>query len=167
MEEYLIGELMPDIFGRFKLDPARMGIMGISMGGHGALTLAIKNPGLFKSLGSLSGVTDIASHGQGLSLDRFLRLEDVLGPYNRAGGLWQDNSAYHLTRRNPELLKGKNIYLSVGLSDKLVLAENRQYSRLLKDLGIVHEYREESGGHSWTLWSQELPKQLVFMKDTL
>jgi enterochelin esterase-like enzyme len=60
-----------------------------------------------------------------------------------------------------------SIYLSVGLTDRLVLPENRQYSRLLKDLGIAHEYHELSGGHSWALWEAEVPKALVFMADTL
>ncbi|MDR2406122.1 MAG: DUF459 domain-containing protein [Deltaproteobacteria bacterium] len=166
-EDYVINELIPDILVRFKADPQRLGIMGISMGGHGALTLALKHPGLFKSVGSLSGVTDIASHGQKTSLDKYLRLEELLGPYEASMGLWQGNSAYHLTRRNPDKLKATNLSLSVGLADKLVLAENRQYSRLLTDLGIAHDYQELSGGHSWDLWQKTLPKHLTDMANTL
>jgi S-formylglutathione hydrolase FrmB len=167
LDEYLTRELLPDLATRARLDPGRIGAVGISMGGHGALTLGLRHPGLFGALASLSGVTDIASHGLGTPMDRYLRLEEVLGPYNGDGGLWRDNSAYHLTRRNPEALQGVPVLLSVGLSDPLVLAENRQYGRLLKELGIPHEYREESGGHSWELWERELPRALSFMADTL
>jgi S-formylglutathione hydrolase FrmB len=166
-EEYIIKELIPDLNNRFLPDNARMGITGISMGGHGALTLSLKNKGLFKAVGSLSGVTDIASHGQKGKLNDWLKLRDILGPYDQETALWQSHSAYHLTRRNPEILKDSSLFLAVGLSDNLVLAENRQYARLLKDMGIPHEYDELSGSHSWDLWKSILPKHLTKMADAL
>jgi S-formylglutathione hydrolase FrmB len=167
LEDYVASELMEDLFGRFMLDRGRMGIMGISMGGHGALTLSLKRPGMFRAVGSLSGVTDIAVHGGRGPGDRWLKLEDVLGPYQGQGDLWRGNSAYHLLRRGPEALEGVKVAMTVGLSDKLVLAENRQFSRLMNELGIPHEYSEERGGHSWTLWRKAVPEQLAFMKDSL
>jgi S-formylglutathione hydrolase len=38
------------------VDTERMGIFGHSMGGHGALTLALRNPGLFRSLSALAPI---------------------------------------------------------------------------------------------------------------
>jgi S-formylglutathione hydrolase len=56
METYLTQEL-PKLLARdLPLDTQRMGIFGHSMGGHGALTLALRNPGLFKSLSALAPI---------------------------------------------------------------------------------------------------------------
>lgn len=51
MESYLTKELPEAVFGEFKeLDSSRVSISGHSMGGHGALTLFLKNPGKYKSV---------------------------------------------------------------------------------------------------------------------
>jgi S-formylglutathione hydrolase len=42
-------DLLEAVAANFPVDPARQAITGHSMGGHGALTLALRNPGLFKS----------------------------------------------------------------------------------------------------------------------
>ncbi|CAI4217904.1 unnamed protein product [Parascedosporium putredinis] len=50
MESYVVKELQDLVFSEFKqLDRSRVSITGHSMGGHGALTLYLKNPGMFKS----------------------------------------------------------------------------------------------------------------------
>ena len=51
MQTYLTEELPKAVFGEFKeLDKSRVSISGHSMGGHGALTLYLKNPGTYKSV---------------------------------------------------------------------------------------------------------------------
>ena len=50
MESYLMAELLPLITASFPIDAARLGVFGHSMGGHGALTLALKYPGVFQSV---------------------------------------------------------------------------------------------------------------------
>ena len=47
MESYLIDELLPAITQAMPIDAQRLGIFGHSMGGHGALTLALRHPGPF------------------------------------------------------------------------------------------------------------------------
>jgi S-formylglutathione hydrolase len=54
MESYVIQELLPLISQNFPIDGRRIGIMGHSMGGHGALSLAYKYPDRFKSLSALA-----------------------------------------------------------------------------------------------------------------
>ncbi len=56
MESYLVDELRTLVAERFAADPARMGIFGHSMGGHGALTLALRHPGLYRSLSALAPI---------------------------------------------------------------------------------------------------------------
>jgi S-formylglutathione hydrolase len=56
MESYLLGELLPAVIGEFRLDSERLGLFGHSMGGHGALTLALRHPGYFKSLSAFAPI---------------------------------------------------------------------------------------------------------------
>ena len=56
MESYLTAELLPLLTGSLPLDAARVGVFGHSMGGHGALTLALRHPGLFKSVSALAPI---------------------------------------------------------------------------------------------------------------
>ncbi len=56
MESYLIKELLPIVTSTLPIDADRIGIFGHSMGGHGALTLALKYPGKFKSLSAFAPI---------------------------------------------------------------------------------------------------------------
>ena len=58
MESYLIEELMPMLGRYLPIDMQRLGIFGHSMGGHGALTLALRHPGMFKSLSAFAPIAN-------------------------------------------------------------------------------------------------------------
>lgn len=56
MESYITTELIPLVTGSLPIDAGRIGIFGHSMGGHGALTLALRHPGLFKSVSAFAPI---------------------------------------------------------------------------------------------------------------
>jgi S-formylglutathione hydrolase len=56
MESYLLREVLPQVVAEFGLDPDRMGMFGHSMGGHGALTLALRHPGRFASVSAFAPI---------------------------------------------------------------------------------------------------------------
>ena len=56
MESYIIKELLPLVSSAFPVIPDKQGICGHSMGGHGALTLALKYSDLFKSISAFSPI---------------------------------------------------------------------------------------------------------------
>ena len=56
MASYLTGELRDLVFRHFPADSNRVGIFGHSMGGHGALTLALKNPALYQSVSAFAPI---------------------------------------------------------------------------------------------------------------
>lgn len=56
MYDYMTRELPDVIGGNFSVDMGRQSISGHSMGGHGALTIALKNPGRFKSVSAFSPI---------------------------------------------------------------------------------------------------------------
>jgi len=56
MESYLLHELLPQAAAAFRLDGERWGLFGHSMGGHGALTLALRHPGRFRSVSAFAPI---------------------------------------------------------------------------------------------------------------
>jgi S-formylglutathione hydrolase len=56
MESYLMQELLVQLGQQLPIDLQRLGVMGHSMGGHGALTLALRHEGVFKSLSALAPI---------------------------------------------------------------------------------------------------------------
>jgi S-formylglutathione hydrolase len=56
MESYLLDELLPAVTAEFNLDAGLLGLFGHSMGGHGALTLALRHPGRFASVSALAPI---------------------------------------------------------------------------------------------------------------
>jgi S-formylglutathione hydrolase len=59
MESYITSELPKALFASFpELDSSRVSITGHSMGGHGALTLFLKYPGMYKSVSAFAPITN-------------------------------------------------------------------------------------------------------------
>lgn len=56
MYSYVAAELPELVLGAFPLDADRVGLMGHSMGGHGALTIGLKHPERFRSLSALAPI---------------------------------------------------------------------------------------------------------------
>ena len=56
MESYLTTELLPLVAQALPVDGQRLGIFGHSMGGHGALTLALRHPDLFMSVSAFAPI---------------------------------------------------------------------------------------------------------------
>ncbi len=56
MYDYITRELPELVFGNFPGDEQRHGLTGHSMGGHGALTIGLRNPGLYRSLSAFAPI---------------------------------------------------------------------------------------------------------------
>lgn len=56
MYSYVTAELPRVVAANFPIDPDRQGIFGHSMGGHGALVAALRNPGLYKSVSAFAPI---------------------------------------------------------------------------------------------------------------
>ena len=56
MWTYVTEELPALVIGEFPVDGYRQGIMGHSMGGHGALTVALRNPDSFRSVSAFAPI---------------------------------------------------------------------------------------------------------------
>lgn len=128
-------------------------ITGLSMGGHGALILAMRNKNIYAHAGSMSGVTDITS------LDRNLDLSKRLGSKEENLGLWKKNSAYYLA---DELKNGDlNLVIECGTGDFLFDA-NQKFHQKLMDLKIDHDYTTRPGVHNWDYWTNAIQYQTLY-----
>ena len=99
MRSYIEQELPELIGAEFPADMARQGITGHSMGGHGALTIALRNPGRFKSTSAFSPIVSPLNCPWG---------EKALGGYlGQDRAKWREYDACALIEdgaRLPELL---------------------------------------------------------------
>lgn len=65
MYTYITKDLIETMGNNFPIDMDKTGIFGHSMGGHGALTIAIKNPELFKSVSAFAPICSPTKVGWG------------------------------------------------------------------------------------------------------
>jgi S-formylglutathione hydrolase len=110
MDSYVVDELPAVIATNFNVDPQRSGIMGHSMGGHGALTIGLKNPQKYRSLSAFAPIVAPMQVPWGVKA-----FTGYLGE-NRAA--WADYDACELLangRRFPDI-----ILVDQGLSDKFL-----------------------------------------------
>ena len=156
---YLIKELLPDVQQHLPANCQR-GIAGLSMGGHGAITLSLKYPGLFTAASSMSGVLALASSGLPRSIAK------KLGARKTFPKRWKRHSALWLFANRKKEQPLPKLYFSIGRSDRLRHI-NRKVHRYLKRQKIPHEYHESPGAHSWRYWTQQLPLHVAWMAKQL
>lgn len=135
-------------------------VAGLSMGGYGALKLALRKPDSFAAVASLSGAVDIVSQINSPDiLD--LKLKDVFGDLSKVKG--SDNDLFYLT----EKLKANGtslpkIYQACGTEDFLY-KDNLSFKEHMEKLNIDFTYEEAKGGHDWNFWDTYIQKVLKWM----
>lgn len=170
-ETYLISELIPSIDQTYRTIAKKesRAITGLSMGGHGAITLSAKHPNLFVAAGSMSGVMNIDTRMWKVGDDfRKLRQEGqkaMLGAdLNYDGPTFSTYTAVGLV--NQIKSNGLALIIDCGVDDFLI-ETNRQMHQLLLANGTPHEYIERPGAHTWPYWTDALPVHMLFFSKYL
>lgn len=127
-------------------------ITGLSMGGHGALSLAWKHPDVFGACGSMSGLQDLVPWKTKYDLTKVLG--DTLHNKN-----YYHYSVINLVKTVPAQIPA--IIFDCGISDPFIKT-NRQLHAELEALHIPHDYIERNGTHNWNYWSNSVGFQLLF-----
>ncbi|HZH03963.1 MAG TPA: DUF459 domain-containing protein, partial [Myxococcaceae bacterium] len=154
IDTFIARELLPEVAKKLPVSDRR-GVAGISMGGNGALALALRYPGSFASASAMSGAVDLTeAKTRGALVER-------LGPYEKNPQLWETYSATHLVKALPELVRRVPILLTVGNEDGWAPA-NRTLSQELSQIGGVHLFKETPGGHTWDHWLRVLPEHVAW-----
>lgn len=170
-ETYIISELIPHIDQTYRTLAKKesRAITGLSMGGHGAITLSAKHPELFVAAGSMSGVMNIDTRMWKVTDDfRKLRQEGqkaMLGSdLNYDGPTFNSFTAVGLVDKMKA--NGLALIIDCGVEDFLI-ETNRQMHQLLLANGTPHEYIERPGAHTWPYWTEALPVHLLFFSKYL
>ncbi|QJY33706.1 S-formylglutathione hydrolase [Diaphorobacter sp. JS3050] len=112
MESYLLEELLPLVTNALPIDGARLGLFGHSMGGHGALTLALRHPGRFKSLSAFAPICAPTRCPWGEKA-----FTGYLGPDRSS---WGQHDATVLMENQPLAPYPGGILIDQGLDDKFL-----------------------------------------------
>lgn len=169
-EDMFVQELIPHIDSSFRTRTQReyRAVSGLSMGGFGALTLAMHHPNLFGSCAALSAGIRTDEAFASIPDERYNTVFSPVfsGPVKGEERLtiaWKRNSPITLARSAPEgELTKVRWYIDCGDDDALTVG-NAMLHLALTDRKIPHEYRVRDGAHTWTYWRTGLPDALKFM----
>ena len=134
-------------------DRSKRGISGLSMGGYGALAIAIHNSHIFGAASSMSGGVDLRPFPNGWDI------KQKVGKYRTHKKRWEDMAIINkLHLINATRLK---LFIECGDSD-FFLAVNRKLHHELEYMNIPHQYVERPGGHTWAYWRYAIAFHLLF-----
>ena len=125
-------------------------VAGLSMGGYGALKMALSSPEEFAGVASFSGAINVADPKR-FGSDYWY---NIFGDPSTIEG--SKNDVYTLIKEAAE--SGKplpKVYMWCGLQDWL-LPDSRKAKELLEQYGYDLTYSETDGNHSWTYWDREI-----------
>lgn len=158
--DFITKELIPHIDSLYPSSGKRS-IAGLSMGGHGALLLGFRNKSLFRSMAGISAVMDIRVHKDSW------KIKSLLGEYEQNQKIWDENSVLAVTGEKWPATSPKQIIVTTGTQDNLVLEENRRALELFRKRGFTIDYTEAEGTHSWDFWRRYIPQVLEKQADYL
>ncbi|WP_027016638.1 S-formylglutathione hydrolase [Comamonas composti] len=113
MESYLLNDLLPLIAAKLPVDAQRLGIFGHSMGGHGALTLALRHPGRFKSLSAFAPIANPMNCAWGQKA--------FAGYLGEDPSAWAAHDASELMGSQAQAPYPAGILIDQGLADKFLI----------------------------------------------
>ena len=162
-EDFFLGEFLPAMERRYRIDStgAQRGIMGVSMGGYGALHYAFQYPRKFAAVSAT--MPALMDRPPREPADPLLRdaLAAVFGnPPDPA--FFAQNSPMNLARLAPmAAMRRLTIYFDCGDQDRYGFDRTvTQLDKLLAKRGIMHEAHIYSGGHNWRFVEQHLAAAL-------
>jgi S-formylglutathione hydrolase len=115
MESWIIDELIHLIRANSPADPVRLGISGHSMGGHGALTLALRHPDKFRSVSAFAPISSPMNCPWGEKA-----FTAYLGPDRKA---WREHDACELLRTGMSRGYFDDVLVDQGLADQFLVEQ--------------------------------------------
>ena len=178
-EDYVASDVVRwvDSHYRTRPEPDHRGIAGLSMGGYGAIELALRHADVFGAAASHSGVLSMMYTGPHPFREpvRYGETLDEIRP--SAGSFWPRyllywganldrwrasdpaHSAELAVRRGQRL---PALFFDCGTEDGFI-DQNRAFHSELTRLGIAHQYAEWPGAHTWRYWSTHSAESLAWM----
>jgi S-formylglutathione hydrolase FrmB len=127
-------------------------VAGLSMGGYGALRLALTYPERYAAVAGLSSAVRAFMDAE---------MEDVFGPHAQFAGSHHDLATL-ATAAAAGPGPAPRIYLACGQQDFLY-ADNIALHNHLRTLPLELRWEEGPGDHSWAYWDAEIQKVLAWL----
>jgi S-formylglutathione hydrolase FrmB len=182
-DDFIAYDLVRFVDGKYRTraDRAHRALAGLSMGGFGAMMLALQYPGTFGAAASHSGVVWPLEWAPDGVLDRPAGSADSSWRRIRGGGVgasmravfgrdtvaWYARDPVHLLER--ARARGAPLpalKADCGTEDPF-LAGNRAFRDALKARGVAFEYAEFPGGHDWTYWRTHAAESLAWLAERM
>ena len=153
-ESYVIDHLIPKVDSIYPTlkSPSYRAIKVLSMGGNGALFLAIRHPDLFGYAGSMSGGVDLRP------FKSHWGLPDILGNATEQPLHWEEHSVVAIVE---EIQTDQKFIIDCGLDD-FFLDVNRDLHRIMSEQRISLQYSERQGTHNWEYWRVSVLEHFLF-----
>ena len=142
-----VSEELPSVvrsFFRVSDRPEQTFVAGLSMGGYGALKLALTHPTRFAAAASLSGVADVRGLG-----DRLERAELVARVF---GGEFTDTDDLYALLEAADPATLPRLYVACGADEDRLLEPNERLAARALERGADVTVDVRPGGHEWGLW---------------
>ncbi len=152
-EKYLLEQVLPYFKETWNLHPRSIGLLGISMGGQGALRLAFKYPKMFPVVAGISSAIDYHElYGTGTPLDDM---------YDSKEQCRQDTALMHL----PPYNSPPHIYFCIDPADIEWYRGNDRLHEKMNALGVEHtcDLTTQAGGHSWEYFNHMAEPAIRFI----
>ena len=163
-ESYIVKEIIPEIDRVFRTKKGResRAIAGLSMGGYGALKFGLKYPEMFVLTGAFSGALR-AAEWEGKD---FRGWKAFANSIDKAFGTSKsetrkENNIFTMleSKSRDDLAKLPFVYIDCGTED-LLIKQNQDFSKLLFNQKVPHEFRQLPGRHNWKFWDAQIQEFL-------
>lgn len=184
-DDYVARDLVAHVDSTYRTRARReaRAVAGLSMGGYGAVTLALRYPDVFAAAASHSGVLSPLLVGPRpfAAPARFAGSEEELkagwGPvfwrhlapvFGRdTAGWWARDPARLAARARAAGRPLPRLFVDAGRGDERFVDQSRAFHAALTAAGIRHEYAEWPGGHDWTYWSGHVGESLAWIANVM
>ena len=155
-EDYITNDLIADVESRFPVATGRANraIIGISMGGFGAVKITLRHPDLFAFVGGISSAIDVPRRP--FSIKRLQQSRHYNSVFGSAGSQTRRENDPFLLARAADPEAAPYFFLTCGEQEGLLPA-NREFASLLAQRHFHYEFHTVRGGHDWNQWNAWLP----------
>ncbi len=155
-EDYIVNDLIADVESRFPVASGRSqrAIAGVSMGGFGAVKLALRHPGLFSFAAGISSALDVPSRP--FSIKRPLQWRYHSSIFGSWGGQTRRENDPFVLARTADPARAPYLFLTCGEQEGL-LPVNRRFATLVEERRFRYEFHTAPGGHNWDQWASRFP----------
>ena len=153
-EDHIVRDVVGTIDRLFPTIAKRKGraIAGLSMGGYGAVMLAMRHPDIFCAASSHSGAVGIFD----VPIADLHEIEQVRPLVKKK------YDCFTLASKLKKSRKQLALRLDCGEQDFL-LEQNRSFHAHLEKIGLAHKYAEYPGDHNWAYWDVHIRKTVAFV----